>query len=231
MQLREYLRLVTPPLALNLYRGLRNGGTPRGAPAALPKIRATELFPGIERLSLCVCWTHIVPEAWSLPLCELLTLAGICRYLSPRSIFEIGTFKGSTAFVMAMNTPDDAKIRTLDLEPVPLEIAGRPFTVGELYRGSPFEFKISQLYADSALFDFEPFSRSSDLVFIDGNHNYEHVQTDSQNAFRILRPGGVILWDDYHPEWHHDVVRYLNKLGTQKPLFQIEGTRLVVYRS
>jgi len=139
---------------------------------------------------------------------------------------------------MAMNTPDATEIFTLDLDPAqrettkyPLDIGditGLPFMVGETYRGTEFEAKIHQLYGDSAVFNFEPFVDSIHLVFIDGNHTYENVKSDSENAFRILAPGGVIIWDDYHPEWGPGVMRCLNEIYKFKPIFHINGTRFAV---
>lgn len=36
-----------------------------------------------------------------------------------------------------------------------------------------------------------------DLVYIDGNHMSKHVLEDAVNAFYLLKPGGVIIFDDY----------------------------------
>jgi len=36
-----------------------------------------------------------------------------------------------------------------------------------------------------------------DLVFIDANKRKEYVLSDSQNAWNMLRPGGMLLWHDY----------------------------------
>ena len=36
------------------------------------------------------------------------------------------------------------------------------------------------------------------LIYVDGDHTYEGCLTDSVNAWRLLEPGGVIIWDDYH---------------------------------
>src|SRR3712207_5275930 len=46
---------------------------------------------------------------------DLVSLCLICRILKPRTIFEIGTFRGYTALHFALNTPDDARVYTLDL--------------------------------------------------------------------------------------------------------------------
>ena len=38
-----------------------------------------------------------------------------------------------------------------------------------------------------------------DLVYIDGSHSAKDVLLDSLLAWRLLRPGGAMIWDDY--EW------------------------------
>ena len=36
-----------------------------------------------------------------------------------------------------------------------------------------------------------------DAAFIDGSHRIEDVLTDSILTWRIVKPGGLIIWDDY----------------------------------
>lgn len=48
-------------------------------------------------------------------------------------------------------------------------------------------------------------TESFDLIYIDGDHTRDAVLIDSLLAWKLLRPGGVLIWDDYkwkrgHPE-------------------------------
>ena len=36
-----------------------------------------------------------------------------------------------------------------------------------------------------------------DVIFIDGSHAYADVMIDSQLSWKLLNPGGVLIWDDY----------------------------------
>ena len=36
-----------------------------------------------------------------------------------------------------------------------------------------------------------------DLIYIDGSHERDDVLLDSLLSWRVLAPGGVIMWDDY----------------------------------
>ena len=100
---------------------------------------------------------------------------------------------------------------------------------GSAYRGTPEEAQITTLTGDSAHFDFGPYTREIDVVFVDGAHSYAYVKSDSEHALRMMKPGGVIAWDDYPSI--PGVYGYLNELasGLERPLYHIYGTRLVIY--
>lgn len=130
----------------------------------------------------------------------------IAAMLRPLRIFEIGTSQGRTTALLAMNTPPETQIFTLDLPPeatLPagvsdlhlIELARKE--LGIAFRGTNWESRITQLLGDSGSFDFTPYYDTIDLVTVDGSHTYKFVRQDSLNAFRMIRPGGVILWHDF----------------------------------
>lgn len=235
---KGWLRPFVPPLLLHVYRVVRYGRTYRGTMLAgqekatrdvqfsLPSLALNELFPGIDSRLVTVPVTELYrPRDMVVPLADLLTLAAICRHLRPRRVFEIGTYTGSSTLLMAMNLPDQTEILTLDLEPSE--------TVGSVYRGTNQVSKIRQLYGNSLTFDFGPFRDSVDLVFVDANHTYDCVKSDTEKAFELLRPNGVIIWDDYRwLECHSEcsgVTLLLNELQERRKIFSLAGTRFAIY--
>jgi predicted O-methyltransferase YrrM len=66
-----------------------------------------------------------------------------------------------------------------------------------------------------------------DLVFVDGAHTFEYVQNDSQKAWRMLKPGGVVVWHDCRAQTP-DVVRFL--LQSPYQAARVEGTTLAFAR-
>src|SRR5690606_31227343 len=66
---------------------------------------------------------------------------------------------------------------------------------------------IRHLHGDSREFDFRPYHKSQDLVFVDGDHHYDSVVADTQTAFKLLRDDrSMIVWHDYgmspeHVRW------------------------------
>jgi len=196
----------------------------------------TALFPGIEKIRVDLPVRQLTGQSGSLPLRELTVLSAVCRYVKPRRVFEIGTFRGKSTLALAMHSPADCEVFTLDLPspdvatqyPVEIgDIARQSYRIGEDYRGE-FEHKVWQLLGDSAVFDFSPYRRSMNLVFVDGNHENLNVVSDTARSFELLTPRGVIIWDDYNPVWGPGVMRALEE-KTEFPIFQIAGTRFAVF--
>jgi hypothetical protein len=169
-------------------------------------------------------------------LLENVVINKLVQHRHPRRIFEIGTFDGRTTLTMAANAPK-ADIFTLDLPPdhanaLPLAPNDRRYIdkpeSGGRFKGTPYAQRITQLFGDSATFDYRPFDHSVDVVFVDGSHAYDYVRSDSEAALRMATPGGLILWHDYGA-WD-GVTRALNELHQCDPRFRdarhIAGTSL-----
>jgi predicted O-methyltransferase YrrM len=169
----------------------------------------------------------------------LCYLAFVTKVVQPRAVFEIGTFRGRSALNFALNSPDDCTVYTLDLPPEARSTAGASREDARLialdqtgidYRGKREASKIVQLWGDSATFDFTPYQDRIDLVFIDGAHHYQAVARDTEHALSMVRPGGVVIWDNFSQYGdYNDVTRaVLDRLGSQ--VVQIEDTELAIYR-
>jgi predicted O-methyltransferase YrrM len=201
----------------------------------LPKRSLTDLFPGIERASVQLNLAHVPDRPdMVMPLSETLIIGAICQWIAPRRAFEIGTYRGATALAIAMNSPDDAIVFTLDLPPRADDDGQAAKEIGSAYRDTVERRQITQLYGDSRAFDFRPYERSMDLVLVDGNHDESFVSIDSANALRMLKPSGVIIWDDYlwdrkYPECG-GVTRSVDRLSEEYDIANIAGTRLAVFR-
>ena len=172
---------------------------------------------------------------------ELLAIATILANHSPKNLLEIGTFDGTTTLQMALNSPPNATIYTLDLpnDPttthLPILDAEVPFVLDRKkhlrkYMGTPIEKKVVQHFGDSAVYDFNKFTDNGpiDLCFIDASHTYDYVKSDTEKTLKILAPTGIILWHDFSPSCP-DVYRYLDELSKTLPLIHIADTRLVLY--
>ena len=235
------IRPLIPPVLLHLYREARYGDEYRQSIGWILDRRATEakevefslpsrplneLFPGIDGHKVTTLVKELYrPRDMVVPLVELLTLAAICRHKAPQRIFEIGTHTGSSTLVMALNVAEETEVLTLDLEPSEM--------IGSAYRDTETSSNIRQLYGNSVTFDYTPFLGAVDLIYIDGDHTYNGVKSDTEKAFTLLRPGGVIVWDDYRwLDCHEEcvgVTLFLNDFQNTQPVFNIAGTRFAIY--
>lgn len=172
-------------------------------------------------------------HAWSLGVAEQIVLQVLVRARGVRTAFEIGTFNGGTTRLLAESVPEDGVVRTLDLPPATFDSTQGPerfsgSDIGRAYRDSPAAAKIEQLYGDSRIFDFSPYAGSADLVLVDGGHDYELGYADSQAALSIVRPGGVVLWDDFEPYWH-GLVNGICDAMEGRSLGRLAGTALAIH--
>lgn len=162
-----------------------------------------------------------------------------------QSIVEIGTFDGRTTLNLAVNSGPDTKVFTLDLPPeVPTKFdlakGERHFVEkpqpGARYRNchAPWDAsakRITQLLGDSAAFDWSPYTGTAGLVFVDGSHAYDYAMADTETAFKLIAPGGIVIWHDYGV-WE-GVTKALEELEEKRQLGlkKIYGTSLVFWRS
>lgn len=54
-----------------------------------------------------------------------------------------------------------------------------------------------------------------DLIYIDGSHQASDVLTDAVMSFQLLRPGGIMVFDDYL--WHTEKAGQQDLLNMPKP--------------
>jgi hypothetical protein len=63
---------------------------------------------------------------------------------------------------------------------------------------------------------------------VDAGHEYANGINDTRTAFRLVAPGGIILWDDFQPYWHGLVRGIIEAAGPRRPR-RIAATSLGVY--
>jgi hypothetical protein len=172
------------------------------------------------------------------PLERFLT-AQLVRHFRPKSIVEVGTYRGTTTRLLLDNMPPGARIYTIDL---PLETKAATVAaasderliehrvVGVEYLGHARAQEVTQILGNT----FEPSTWQSvpegiEFAFIDASHSYEAVRNDTERLWPKLSPGAIVLWHDYSetdsPE--RGVGKYLRERMTREPdLFVCLGTDL-----
>jgi predicted O-methyltransferase YrrM len=168
-------------------------------------------------------------------------IAALVSELGARTFFEIGTSLGRQAWTVAHHAPG-VQLWTLDVPPsdaaenTALELGPDDRTYfrpvdrcGEAFRGTDESERITQLWGDSATFDYSPYAGQMDFVYVDGAHSYEYVRSDTGRALEMLSPQGTIVWDDYVTS--PGVYEYLGELAPtlDGPIYHLIGTRMAFY--
>jgi len=187
----------------------------------------------------------------SLLTLECAVICAILKIVNPKTIFEFGTFNGSSALLFARNTSEGAKVVTLDLPPEEIEIdLHKKLDILDGYENDDYlkrEFKnkgayyidrapkvekkkIVQLFQNSLAFDPTQHGlvESQELVFIDGGHDYETIKNDTEKSMLMCRRNSVILWHDYGSTIHVDVEKYLIEKAKTHQIFSVAHTMLAI---
>jgi predicted O-methyltransferase YrrM len=190
----------------------------------LGSVDAADLIPGANEITLRAPY-HIPSWSETRLLLELACLAHVVKETQARSIFEFGTFIGRTTRLLALNSPEGARICTLDL---PQERVAHQ--IGKDYQGTPEAAKIEQLHGDTMTFDPERWLKACDFVWVDAGHDYPFVKADTENAIKMCRPGGWIGWHDYRSSRRWEGVnRYVREIHHRfNTMRHIRGTTIVL---
>jgi predicted O-methyltransferase YrrM len=191
-----------------VYQLLMSGNANPGESASelIPIDDADDILPGISQQTVSL---KTLGWKWG-DSSSLETLVLLCQLaaLSDPPIVEFGTFRGRTTYNLALNAPRGPVI-SIDAgvgDDSGANICGLSYphyAPGELLHDLPEEIsnKIHLLIGDSRQLDLSRYHESCGLVFVDGGHSYEVCMSDSLVALKLVRPGGVVVWDDFGPYW------------------------------
>lgn len=112
----------------------------------------------------------------------------LCQIHKPLSILEIGTFTGYASICMALGSPKNAHILTIEVNPELKHISDKHFKLAKV------DHKITSLHANAAIYLKKHPELRFDLVFIDAGKLHNALYYDL--VFDQLNPGGIILVDN-----------------------------------
>jgi len=205
-----------------MFREPREGVTKRSVEELYPKINSHP------------CQIYFSPRSpYNLSWEETIIISHLVKMMAPAKIFEFGTFNGRTTMHLAINSPETAIVYSIDIKTGIFDfntdgVYLNETSIGEYILKSPVASKIRMLKGDSRSFDFSQYEKSIDFIFIDGDHSYDSVISDSMNSFKMVRPGGVVMWHDYL--LIKDVTEALSNICKGKCLINLKGTSLVVWQ-
>jgi predicted O-methyltransferase YrrM len=166
---------------------------------------------------------------------EMEVLAALARSISARDMLEIGCRDGRTARLMLHNVPTLQRYQGIDVKPGyrpqhSHQLSEIPKIPGMFANDNPrFELILRPRGSlDLTADDLPP----CDICYIDGDHGDFAVNRDSNLAFRIVRPGGLIVWHDYNNSPTVDVKKIIDFYAAcGYPIKLIAGTWFAYMRN
>jgi predicted O-methyltransferase YrrM len=165
---------------------------------------------------------------------ELETIIALARSVKPRQVLEFGVNSGRTARAILANVPGIRGYQGIDVPP--------GYVTAKAVQRQEVPAKPGEMVADDSRFELILRPRGSldlraadlqpcDLAFIDGDHGRQAVLHDSQLARELVRPGGIIIWHDYHQLGTVDVREVLHELHQGGARIEhVQGTWLAFQR-
>lgn len=149
---------------------------------------------------------------------DVSTLLWLIKKHCNGNILEIGTWYGKTTYELAVRHPEK-KVYTMDYMELDLnlsenEIKTRVKLKREIGAYAKSCENVVFLYENSQIFDLDSL-HGVDFIFIDGNHSYEGVKTDTEKSIEYLRKngGGTIAWHDVKTRRITQVPDYIDHLS------------------
>lgn len=175
--------------------------------------------------------------------------------IRPKTIFEFGTFLGYSTALFARNVERGVRIWSIDIgdDDFASDLSSHfssdqimsdantndsylrqlQHDQGTVYLSALSEMLLSHvrlIRQDSRKLDVAGLGLQGevDFVFIDGGHDMATVESDTENAFRMIGESGVVIWHDYASTVHSEVTEFVNQLAVDRAILHVESTMLAV---
>ena len=157
----------------------------------LPVVDLLELIPNFN--AEISNYTFLNGTSFTIDIAVLKTLASSykdCSYL------EIGSWRGESITNVADVAKDCTSISLSDEEMHQIGLSEKFTRMQRFF--SKEKSNIRHITHNSMTFDFSYLNQKFDMIFIDGDHAYEAVKSDTANAFKLLKDeNSIIVWHDY----------------------------------
>ena len=160
---------------------------------------------------------------------QCFLVKAVANNLKADAFFEIGTGRGTACYSVALEEAIE-NIVTVDIvshyQKKNEAIGYRPAVVSneDIFGMIPGKnkSKISFKHRSEVPFILNDLEGEFDLAFIDGDHtNVDTIKEDFEICNKLVRPGGIILFDDYHPS-KFAVKEVVDQILTENPSLEAE---------
>jgi len=128
---------------------------------------------------------------------DYLFLREVARLIDCKVYLEIGTYIGESINILT----DICDVLYSITAPLDSEYSGRcwckTYNMPDYSERLTNNKKIQHFYCDSKTFDFNIIEQKADLYFIDGDHSYEGVYSDTKKVFETRDENSIVIWHDF----------------------------------
>ncbi len=157
---------------------------------------------------------EVKPEVMGTPLYFKKFCDEIFPKERPLTIIEVGTWKGASAFEMIETCEKKCKMYCVDTwlgsiehyDTIQRDENGYPTIFSDFWdnvKKAGYEEIITPITLPSAQAAkyLKEKGVQADVIYIDASHEYKDTLEDMEAYWELLKPGGVFIGDDYHPDW------------------------------
>ena len=201
-----------------------------GVEKGLPTIDILDLVPNLDETVSSFSFLTGTSRVIDIALLKSMVkrFNGQCDYL------EIGSWRGESLINVA---PHCRQVVSLSLSVTEMREMGFSEGVikldGYLLGDQP---NIKRIGHNSVTFDFNSLGQKFDVIFVDGDHAFDAVKSDTINAFKMLKDeNSIIVWHDcgnHYEDMRNEVIGAVIEGATheqRKHIYRVSNTLCGIY--
>ncbi len=198
-------------------------------PVQLPTIDLLDLFGGKFEVELNK-YTYLENTSSVL---DLAILKEFAKNIKQCKYFEIGSLRGESLYNVSEVAEHCTSLTLSNKQMQQFNFKSTLLKSANMFNS---EIKNLTLIEDNSLtYDFSKLGKF-DLIFIDGDHTYDGVKSDTNNVFKhLINENSIIVWHDYtyYPETvrHEVLAGILDGIPAthHKNLYHVSNTMCAIY--